>query len=293
MRRLGIAGLALVVGCASTSVLEAPRPRLGVQSNEVPIGAITLRFAPSVGTRFRTSLAIDLTAQLMGQSMELSGVYEDEREVLERRPDGTTVMASRTTGRSYRIALGDMPARDEPIQPSERPTTSVLDARGRSIEDAMFAPEVPGGSTERSALLRGVLDPLLDALAYPEESLDPGDHWDGVGSRTLPEGGTLRYELTQTLVRVEGSGANAVAVVAVRGRLDGADFGGGGPSSGELRIDGVYTVGVADGLVRAMQTRIDGRVAIGGVGPSPRGRGQPSAGGLDVPFEGTIRYRAE
>lgn len=285
-------GLGLVVGCASTSVLEPPRARLGVQSNEVAVGAVALRFEPSVGTRFRTSLAIEITAQLMGQSMQLSGVYEDEREILERRPDGTTVMASRTTGRSYRIALGDMPARDEPIEPSARPTTSVLDARGRSIDDAMFGPEVPGGSTERSALLRGVLDPLLDALAYPERPVEPGGHWEGMGTRTLPEGGTLRYELTQTLVRIEGSGASAVAVIAVRGRLDGSGFSGGGPSSGELRIDGVYTVGVTDGLVRAMQSRIDGRVAIGG-GPSPRGRALPGQGGLDVPFEGTIRYRAE
>ncbi len=285
---LAVVIAALALGCATTQTLEAPRPRLGVQSNEQPLGPITLRVQPPAGARYQTSLTINAEATVFGQQMRLDGTYDDERIVVERRPDGTTVMSARTTGGSYRLALGDLPARDEPFAPSDVPITSVIDARGRTVDDAMFGPSTAGA--DRAAFLRAVVDPLLDALAYPERAISPGEEWESAGERPLPDGrGSVRYAMTQTLVRVEGSGASALAVISVRGTLDGSGLGGDGPSAGTLRIDGAYTVAVADGLVRGMQSRVEGRVTIGDV-PDPR---SPDAGALDVPFEGTIRYRAQ
>lgn len=54
--------------------------------------------------------------------------------------------------------------------------------------------------------------------------------------------------------------------------------------SGELRVQGAYTVGIDDGLVRGMEAGVEGRVSFG-----------PEAGApsFEVPLEGALRYRAQ
>jgi hypothetical protein len=284
-----LVALALVAGCGGTQVLEA-RPRLGVQDNgnAGSAGPVLLAVRPPPGLQLRTTSEARGDATFLGQQMHLEYIATEERAVLERRPDGTTVMSSRRTGGSMRMVVGDRP-REEALEPEPSPSTWVMDARGRSIDDAMFA--APTGGAERSEILRRLLDPLLDAIAYPDHPVAIGERWQAQGTQALSEAdarGTVRYALTQELVRVEGSGATAVAFVAFRGEISGEGGIEAGPVTGALRFEGAYTVGVDDGLVRSMQTRLDGSVSLGGDGSAARPPGL-----LDVPFRGELRYRAE
>ena len=280
--------LVLVAGCGGTRVLE-PRPHLGVQSNGGGTsGPVLLAVRPAPGLRLRATSEARGDATVLGQEMHLEYVATDERAVLERRPDGTTVMSSRRTGGSMRMVAGGRP-REEALEPEASPSTWVMDARGRTIDDAMFA--APTQRSERSEILRRLLDPLLDAIAYPDHPVALGERWQAQGTQALSEAdarGTLRYTLTQELVRVEGSGATAVAVVAFRGEITGEGAIEAGPVTGTLRFEGAYSVGVDDGLVRSMQTRLDGSISLGGEASVERVPGL-----LDVPFRGELRYRAE
>jgi hypothetical protein len=284
-RVLALLGVAcMLASCGGTQVL-ATRPHLGVQSNG-PVGPVLLRVRPPAGLHLRTTSEAIGDATFLGQPLHLEYMVTEERAVLERRPDGTTVMSSRRTGGSMHVLAASRP-RDEALEPETSASTAVLDPRGRSIDDAMFA----RSGDERPEALRRLFDPLLDAIAYPEQPLAIGERWTAQGTQTLSEAdvrGTLRYTLTQELVRVEGSGPTAVAVIAFRGEIVGEGGVESRPVTGTLRFEGAYSVGVEDGLVRSMQTRLDGSVSLG----EPL-RGVDAPGLLDVPFRGELRYRAE
>jgi len=195
------------------------------------------------------------------------------------------MFSGQSLGGSTSIRMGDAPPRDEPIPTDHAPRVFVMDDRGATVEDGLFAPTpLPAGQRDR---LVSLLDPLLDALIYPDRALTPGQSWGARGARAIAElipeaTGEVRFELTQQLVRVEGTGDQALAVIAVRGELRGEGTRDGEPMSGSLRFDGAYTIAVADGLVRGMEVRAEGRLAMG-----------PERAALAVPFEATLRYRAE
>lgn len=285
-RVAALAGL-FVAGCGGTQVLAVARPRLGVQSNEGPVGPVLLRVRPAAGLRLRTTSEASGDATFLGREVHFDYVATEDREVLERRADGTTVISSRRTGGSMRLTLAGRP-REETLEAEPSPSTSVMDERGRSIDDGMFAS--PTGDAEGADMVRRLLDPVLDALTYPDHPLAIGERWQARGTEAIAEAearGTLRYELAQELVRVEGSGATAVAVLAFRGEVSGDGLAEANPLTGLLRFEGAYTVGLQDGLVRSMQTRAEGSFSIG----------SPEAGDLgamlEVPFRGTLHYRAE
>ncbi|MBX7192525.1 MAG: hypothetical protein K1X94_10730 [Sandaracinaceae bacterium] len=279
---LALAYAAWAIGCGGTTTLRERGPALGVQSNEAPATAITLRVQPAVGARFVAVTEVQAEATALGQAMRLDYEVRDARAVLERRPDGTTVFSERTLGGAMSMAIGDLPPREEPVEAEATASTAIMDPRGRIIDDAMFA-QAP--SEDEGAFVRTALEPVLDSLAYPEQPIRVGDRWDAAGDTPLSRvdgQGTVHHELVQELVRIEGSGPEALAVIALRGRLIGRGTMEGGPASAELELEGAYSVGIGDGLVRGGQAHVRGHLAIGA-----------TAQGLDVPFEGTIRYHVE
>lgn len=282
MRRPALACFCLTVtlaGCAGAAAPVTPRPPLGVQTNEVPFTPLTLRVRPPPGASFMTGLELEARAELLGRELTLDHRLVQAREIIERRPDGTTVLAQRTVSGGTEISMGEGPPRTESISPDASAQSFVMDERGRTIEDALFgAPEATGGRRET---LRRIFDPLLDALAYPTEALALGQSWSSRDSHELREGdasGRLEHQVVQTLVRVEGTGSSALAVISLRGEVRGDGTIEGDPTSGSVRVEGVYTVSTEDGLVRGMELRLSGNVSLGG---------------LAVPVEGTLRYRAE
>ncbi len=283
MRQTSLLVLACAIalgGCGGPST-PPPRALLGVQSNEPPIAAVTLRVRPRVGSRFRTTLALEARAELFGRAIALDHHLVQEREVIERRADGTSVLAQRTVSGDTIIAMGEGPPRTETIPPEASAHTVVMDERGRSVEDAMFA--APPEARSHRELLRRLFDPLLDALAYPVEPLAPRQTWGSRGTHPLDDPdarGRLDHHLMQELSRVEGSGESTIAVIALRGEVRGEGTFDGDTLSGVVRVEGAYTVATADGLVRGMEVRVQGQITIGGTG-------------MELPVEATLRYRAE
>jgi len=119
-----------VGGCAGPSS-PAPRPLLGVQSNGPPVTAVTLRVRPRVGSRFRTALALEARAELFGRPISLDHHLVQEREVIELRADGTTVLSQRTVSGDTVMAMGEGTPRTETIPPYPNAPTVGMDERGR------------------------------------------------------------------------------------------------------------------------------------------------------------------
>jgi hypothetical protein len=272
-------------GAASAPLLSplSPPAALGVQSNEAPFEPVVLRVAPEVGSQLRTSVRVEVRARLRDRPITLDLADEEVRTATDRRPDGTTVFSSRTLGGERRVGMGPGAPRVERIAPDDVPHTTVMDARGTTIDDALFGPP-PAGAPQRRDRFRAFLDAILAALAYPTTPLARGDSWGTRVTRPasdLGEGATgdIDFEVTQTLLRVEGSGRDALAVVSLRGVLRGAGTAGGDRLSGSVQFQGLYTVALADGLVRGLEVRADGGLTLGL--------------GTEVPVEATLRYRAE
>lgn len=265
--------LLLASGCGASQ--DAPA-RLGVQSNEVPAQAVVLRVQPTVGARYRTVTQATVDANILSQQLRISFEFRDERTVIERRPDDTTVMSAQPTGGWHRTDVGETRGQETNFSRSDVPRTSVLDARGRTIDDGVFGPSLPESGS--NGALHAILDAVLDGLVYPEEALSPNVPWESTGTRTFAGDGSLRHDITQSLVRVEGSGEGATAVIAFRGQLRGTSPGMG---SGLARFDGVYTVALRDGLVRDMRCQIQGQLVI------------PRQSELDVTLSGELRYSAQ
>ena len=267
-------------GCGGTQVLAPARPRLGVQSNAVVIDAIELRVRPEPGARWiATSEAVG-DATVLGQEVHFEYASTSERAVRERRADGTTVLAERRLGGAMRIAMGETPAREEAFAPEPSTRTTVMDARGRTIEDALFAAPAPLEDA-RTQAMRRALEPIVDAIAYPEHPVAVGERWRAEGTCPVSEGdarGSLRYALEQEVARVEGTGADSVAILRFRGDITGDGRLDADPVTGSLRLEGAYSVRLSDGLVRSMESRVEGNLSLGPVG---------------MPFHGTVRYRAE
>ncbi len=287
MRRVVVAAALasqLCAGCGGPAPIAA-RPVLGVQSNAAPLEPVLLRVRPAVGARFRTETLVEGQAVFLEQPIALGYRHSQLRVTTDRRPDGTTVFSGQSLGGGTSIRMGDGPARDEPIPTDRAPRVFVMDDRGATVEDGLFAPTpLPAGQRDR---LVSLLDPVLDALTYPDHALTPGQSWGARGARAIGElipeaSGEVRFELTQQLLRVEGTSDQALAVIAVRGEVRGEGTRDGEPMSGSLRFDGAYTVAVADGLVRGMEVRVEGQLAMG-----------PEHAALRVPLEATLRYRAE
>jgi len=140
----------------------------------------------------------------------------------------------------------------------------------------------PPEARSQRDMLRRLFDPLLDALAYPVEPLSPRQTWGSRGTHPLDDPnarGHLDHHLTQELARVEGTGASAIAVIALRGEVRGEGTFDGDALSGVVRVEGAYTVATEDGLVRGMEVRVQGQITIGGTG-------------MELPVEATLRYRA-
>jgi hypothetical protein len=273
---------AVHAGCGGATP-AAPGPPLGVQSNEAPFTPIVLRVAPEVGSRLRLATRVEARARFLDRPITLEYETRELRTVTDRRPDGTTVFSTRTLGGETRMGMGPGAPRAEPIAADDVPRTTVMDARGTTVEDALFAP-APAAPRERRERFRAFLDPIVAALAYPTTPLALRDRWGTRGTRPasdLGEGATgdVDFEITSELVRVEGTGPDAIAVVALRGALSGAGSAGGDRLSGTVQLEGLYTVALADGLVRSLEVRAQGglRLAIG----------------VEVPLEGVLRYRAE
>lgn len=282
MRAARLAVLLTLAGCGGGTAATAPRPALGVQSNEAPFEPIVLRIAPTIGSRLRTLTRIEARATLLDRPITLSYEQSALRTVADRRPDGTTVFSTRTLGGSSRFAMGEAP-RVETIPPDDVPRTSVMDARGTVVDDALFAPAPTGASGQRDRL-RATLDSILAALAYPTQPLALRDSWGTRITRRASDlvdgaSGELDLEITQELVRVEGNGPDALALIAVRGAVRGAGSIGGDRLAGSIQLQGIYSVAVADGLVRGLDLRAEGGLTLGR--------------GVDVPIEATLRYRAE
>jgi hypothetical protein len=163
-------------GCGGTQVLAPARPRLGVQSNAVVIDAIELRVRPEPGARWiATSEAVG-DATVLGQEVHFEYASTSERVVRERRADGTTVLAERRLGGAMRIAMGETPAREEAFAPEPSTRTTVMDARGRTIEDALFAAPAPLEDA-RTQAMRRALEPIVDALKAGDKGVTPL-HWE-------------------------------------------------------------------------------------------------------------------
>jgi hypothetical protein len=297
-----------LVACGGPSA--AAPTALGVQSN-ASTERVTLRHRPAIPTTFATRVGMRLESEMIGQPMTASLETRGVRRVLERRPDGALAIEELDTSTRYEMTMmGTHRSGPEPTTPHE-PRRYLLGERGRRIDEPAASPTAPPGAPAGPGSpedmiadrVEGMLDPLLRAMEYPEQSIGIGEEWGANGRIPLAQiepsiEGEALYRITQRVERLEGSGDARVAILSFDGSIEatgrpsptapppqGGPLGGapGAPAgiSGSIRFRGFYAVALSDGFARTARAEIDGEVRLG---PEEMMR---------FPLRGEMRWEAE
>jgi len=180
--------------------------------------------------------------------------------------DPTGGMLSAMAGTTYTLVF-DAAGKIKEVRGLEEMRDKLMAATGQASNPAV------NQAFEQMTSEDGIKNMMEQGFAsWPQEPVGPGDSWDAGFDMTMPMLGTMIYDMTLTLDRIEERGGRSIAIIASSGSIEVTpDNSPDNPAAGMMEITNAAIIGtmewdVAAGrLLRTTQdTTMEMSIAAGG-----------------------------